>query len=256
MANDDKQQYMSPGNAETFAEQRRPRGTAASLVAEFVGTIIVTFATVAPAVIARGLGLNLGYPVEMATTGLATMVMIYSLRNVSGAHFNPCTTIAFALREDFGWTRVPGYVVMQFAGAIAAGAIVLGIFHAAARRAAAGDGAGRCGRRSGWRSCSRRSLVLVALSTANVARFIGPESAIANGATTVLARWIGGHVSSGSMNPARTLGPAIIAGGFGGWWIYVVAPLIGMAIAVGIITAMWREHASGEQPDGGDPSPA
>ena len=91
-------------------------------------------------------------------------------------------------------------------------------------------------------------LVLVALSTANVARFIGPEAAIANGATTVVDRWIGGHISSGSMNPARTLGPAIVAGGFGEWWIYVVAPLIGTMIAVGLVSAMWRDKP---EPAGG-----
>jgi glycerol uptake facilitator-like aquaporin len=84
-------------------------------------------------------------------------------------------------------------------------------------------------------------VIVVAHSTANVARFIGPEAAVANGAVTLLARWIGGRVSSGSMNPARTLGPALVAGGFANWWVYATAPLIGMAIALAIITVMWRK---------------
>ena len=78
----------------------------------------------------------------------------------------------------------------------------------------------------------------MALSTANVARFIGPESAIANGATTVVERWIAGFISSGSMNPARTLGPAIVAGGFGNWWVYATAPPIGMLIGVALVSLM------------------
>jgi glycerol uptake facilitator-like aquaporin len=235
-----KERFMVPGNAELFEEQREPRGAVASLIAEFVGTVVVTIASVAPAAVARGLGIHLGYAVETGTTGLATMVVIYSLRNVSGAHTNPCTTLAFALRRDFDWRRVPGYVVVQFLGAIAAGGIVVAILHPAREALLPEMSLGPWP--AFWLEIVLTTiLVLVALSTANVARFIGPEAAIANGATTVVDRWIGGHISSGSMNPARTLGPAIVAGGFGAWWIYVVAPLIGTAIAVALVTAMWRD---------------
>src|ERR1700716_1345892 len=110
---------MTAGNREHFEEEREPRGTAGALVAEFVGAVVVTLGTVAPAAVARGLGLHLGYAVETACTGIATTAMIYSLRYVSGAHFNPCTTLAFAVRRDFNWRRVPGYVLVQFLGAIA-----------------------------------------------------------------------------------------------------------------------------------------
>jgi aquaporin Z len=217
-----------------------PRGLTAALVAEFAGMVAVTLGTIGPVSVARTLGVHLGYAVEMACTGVMTTVMIYALRYVSGAHFNPCTTLGFALRGEFSWRRVPLYVVVQFAGAIAAGAIVLAILHppreALLPRMELGPGA------AFWMEIVVTVIAaLVALSTAEAAQFIGPEAAIANGATTVVDRWIAGNVSSGSMNPARTLGPALVVGGFGEWWIYVSAPLIGMLIAVALVAVMWRK---------------
>jgi aquaporin Z len=237
---------MEPGNREEFKDGIEPRGTLAALVAEFTGTVCVTLGTVAPAAIARGVGLHLGYAVETACTGLMTTVMIYSLRYVSGAHFNPCTTLAFALRGDFRWSRVPAYLVAQFAGAIAAGALVVAILHPSPEALLPQMKLGTWP--AFWLEIVLTAiLVMVALSTSNVARFIGPEAAIANGGTTVVERWIAGYVSSGSMNPARTLGPAIVAGGFGAWWVYVTAPLLGMLLGVGLVAAMWR--TSERQPD-------
>ncbi|MDB5028275.1 MAG: putative aquaporin, partial [Candidatus Eremiobacteraeota bacterium] len=236
----------APGARDEQEEAREPRGQGASLVAEFVGTIVVTVGTVAPAAVARGAGLHLPYAVETACTGLAMTAMIYSLRYVSGAHFNPCTTLAFAVRGDFAWARVPGYVAVQFAGAICAGAIVVGIFHP--ERAALLPQIQLGAWPAFWLEIVLTFVaVMVALSTANVARFIGPESAIANGATTVLDRWIGGYVSGGSMNPARTLGPALVAGGFSEWWVYATAPPIGTAIALAIVAAMWRRPRQGRR---------
>jgi len=82
-------------------------------------------------------------------------------------------------------------------------------------------------------------LIVVNLSTAQEGRIIGAQSAIANGATTVFDRWIGAPISGGSMNPARTLGPALLVGGFSAWWVYVAAPLAGTLCAVGL---MWFTH--------------
>lgn len=170
----------------------------------------------------------------MACTGIATMIVIYALGHVSGAHTNPCTTIAFALRGDFDWRRVPGYILAQFAGAVAAGALVCAILHPRL------DALLPDMRLGVWPAFWLEIvltiiLIMVAILTANNAQFIGPESAIANGATTIFDRWIGGYISSGSMNPARTLGPALVAGGFSAWWVYASAPLIGMALAVGLV---------------------
>ncbi|HEY0394148.1 MAG TPA: aquaporin [Candidatus Elarobacter sp.] len=236
----DKSEFMQPGSRDEFKEQKLSRGTFGALVAELVGTVAVTIGTVGPAAVANALHLDLGYGVEMACTGVLTTVMIYALRYVSGAHFNPCVTLAFALRGDFGWKRVPAYLAVQFAGAMVAGLLVASILHPAPRALLPRMELGPWP--AFWLEIVLTALlVMVALSTANVARFIGPESAIANGATTVVERWIAGYVSSGSMNPARTLGPALIAGGFASWWVYATAPLVGMLIGVGLVAAMWHK---------------
>ena len=159
------------------------------------------------------------------------MIVIYALGNVSGAHTNPVTTIAFALRGDFDWSRVPGYVAVQFLGAIAAAALLLAIFHPNASRLHMTLALGPWP--AFWLEIVLTViLVVVAISTANKARFIGPQTAFANGATTVFDRLIGYHISTGSMNPARTLGPALLIGGMQDWWVFTFGPLVGAVIAV------------------------
>ncbi|HEY0382498.1 MAG TPA: aquaporin [Candidatus Elarobacter sp.] len=214
--------------------ERGWRRHVACYTAEFVGTLIVTLGSFAPLAIQEGLGLQLGYVVVAGSTGIATMIVIYSLGQVSGAHTNPITTIAFALRGDFDWSRVPGYVAVQFLGAIAAAALVLGILHpdrgALHARLALGPWP------AFWMEIVLTTiLVLVAISTANKARFIGPQTAFANGATTVFDRLIGFYVSTGSMNPARTLGPALLVGGMRDWWVFAFGPLVGAVVAVGLV---------------------
>ena len=214
--------------------ERDWRRHVACYTAEFVGTLIVTLGSFAPLALQDGLGLHLGYAVVASCTGIATMIVIYALGQVSGAHTNPITTIAFALRGDFDWSRVPGYVAVQFLGAISAGALVLGILHpdrsALHAKLALGPWP------AFWLEIVLTViLVIVAISTANKARFIGPQTAFANGATTVFDRLIGYHVSTGSMNPARTLGPALLIGGTKDWWVFTFGPLIGGVIAVGLL---------------------
>ena len=196
--------------------------------------MIVTLGSFAPVVLENGLGFHLGYVVMASCTGIATMIVIYALGQVSGAHTNPVTTIAFALRGDFDWSRVPGYVAVQFLGAIAAAALSLAIFHPDASRLHTTLALGPWP--AFWLEIVLTViLVLVAISTANEARFIGPQTAFANGATTVFDRLIGFDVSTGSMNPARTLGPALLIGGMHDWWVFAFGPLIGAVLAVGLV---------------------
>jgi aquaporin Z len=184
--------------------------------------------------------------VQAGCTGIATMIVIYALGEVSGAHTNPIVTLAFALRGDFYWWRVPEYVAAQFAGAVAASATVLAILHSpsAALRIDLPFGA----LPAFWLEIVLTTvLVLVALSTANEARFIGPQAAFANGATTIFDRLIGLKVSTGSMNPARTLGPALLVGGSAVSWVFVWAPLCGCLIAVGLTWLLYGKPTADEE---------
>jgi glycerol uptake facilitator-like aquaporin len=209
------------------------RREAARLAAELIGAFIVTLGTIVPEVLTRHFGVHLGYGVRTACTGIATMSVVYALGTISGAHNNPMVTLAFALRGDFPWSRVPGYLVAQLLGAIGAGALVVALFHPPSEvlltRLRFGPWA------AFWFEIVLTAiLVLVTLATANKARILGAQSAVATGATTVFARWIAFPISGGSMNPARTLGPAIVAGGTSTWWVFVFAPTIGMLIAVAL----------------------
>jgi len=249
---------LTPEQREKLQRNRRehartaPRRELACLAAEVVGTLIVTLGTIAPDALDRGLGLHVGYAVRAACTGVATMIVIYAFGSVSGAHTNPVTTIAFALRGDFPWSRVPRYVVAQFAGAMAAGALVLAILHPAR---AALHSEMLLGPRTAfaYEIVLTVILILVNISTAKNGRIIGAQSAVANGATTIFDRWISYPISGGSMNPARTLGPAIVAGGTSSWWVYAFAPLIGGAIAVALAWLIQgRPNAEEEQKSGGE----
>jgi aquaporin Z len=236
----EKRDQLTPRQRAKLDRERRKhrerdwRRHVACYTAEFVGTLIVTLGSFAPVALQDGLGLHLGYVVVASCTGIATMIVIYALGQVSGAHTNPITTIAFALRGDFDWSRVPGYVAVQFLGAIAAGAIVIAILQPDRSMLHAKLALGPWP--AFWLEIVLTViLVTVAMSTANKARFIGPQTALANGATTVFDRLIGYHVSTGSMNPARTLGPALLLGGTRDWWVFTFGPLIGAVIAVALV---------------------
>jgi aquaporin Z len=165
--------------------------------------------------------------------GLTVMVVIYFLGTISGAHLNPVVTLAFALRHNFPWIRVPGYIAAQLAGGIAAIAFL---------RATFGDvgslGATAPGAHIGTLQALAIEVLLTAglvntiLGTAAGARNIGPNGAIAVGGYIALAGLWAAPISGASMNPARSLAPDLIRGDFTTTWVYVIGPLAGALIAV------------------------
>jgi aquaporin NIP len=158
--------------------------------------------------------------------GLVIAVMVYALGHVSGAHFNPAVSIGFALGRHFPWPRVATYAVAQVAGAVC-GALLL--------RATLG-GAVPLGvtRPSGsdlqavvWEAILTFTLMLVITAVATDTRAVGEAAALAIGGAVALGALVGGPVTGASMNPARSIGPAIVSGDFGSLWVYLVGPVIG-----------------------------
>lgn len=213
-------------NASTVAGWRSlPLGPA--LVAESIGTFALVFAgcgaiavgTLSPAGVA-------------ATFGLAIMAMIYSLGHVSGAHFNPAVTAAFAVGRHFPMARVLPYWAAQAAGAIAAagllrltlGDVPLGVTHPAGSEIQA----------LVWEVVLTFFLMLVIVAVATDTRAVDQGAAIAIGGAVALGALVGGPISGASMNPARSLGPAIVSGDLPDLWIYLVAPPLG-AIAAALV---------------------
>ena len=206
------------------------------LVAEALGTFFLVLVAVAGPVVDTRFGGGVISPsAQVAAPGLMVGAVILSMGAVSGAHLNPAVSVAFALRGDFPWRRVPGYVTAQLVGAILATLLLVALF---GRQGTAGltlPGPGISeGTAMAWELVLSFGLVTVILGTASGAQNIGPLNAIGVGSYIVLAGFIGAPVSGASMNVARSLGPALVVGDTTAWWVYVVGPLGGAIIAAGI----------------------
>lgn len=215
------------------------------LLAELLGTFALTFAAAGADVIGQISGGQVGLAEKAVAPGLVVLALIYAIGNVSGAHFNPAVTFAFALRRDFPWRRLPGYWLAQLAGACLAAATLLELFgnvkHLGATQPHYGVTSSLV-----MEVILTWLLVTVTLGTATRERLIGPNAALAVGATIALDGLFALPVSGASMNPARSLGPAFVSGAVGDAWIYLVAPLTGAAIAAATTWLMHGHQKSGE----------
>ena len=163
------------------------------------------------------------------TFGLIVMVMIAATGHVSGAHFNPAVTIAFALTRHFSWRDVPFYIGGQLLGATAGAWTVRALFGDVAHLGATLP-SGSVFQSFGLEIVLTAFLMFVIMAVATDTRAVGQLAALAIGGTVALDALWGGPISGASMNPARSLGPALVAGMWRDQWIYLVAPLIGAAI--------------------------
>lgn len=178
-------------------------------------------------------------PVARAVApALMVMALIYAVGDVSGAHFNPAVTLAFAIRRDFPWRLVPAYLAAEFGGALLAAALLRSLFGTVGRLGATQPKHG-VGIAFVIEIVLTLLLATVILGTATRHRLIGPNAAIAVGGTIALCGLIGLPVSGASMNPARSLGPALVGGATAHWWIYVVGPMAGSLLAV---VCTWIMH--------------
>ena len=161
--------------------------------------------------------------------GLVIAAMVYALGHISGAHLNPAVTFAFALSRHFPWRLVAGYWLAQAAGAIAAALLLrssLGdVADVGATRPSGSDGQSFL-----WEIILTFFLVLVIMAVATDTRAVGEAAAIAIGGTVALDALVGGPISGASMNPARSLGPALAAVERGALGINLLAPLLAAAL--------------------------
>jgi MIP family channel proteins len=198
------------------------------LTAELIGTFALVFAGCG-AIMVDANTHALGHVGVAISFGLVIMAMIYAVGHVSGAHFNPAVTFAFALSRHFPWPRVVGYWTAQLAGALAAAAILrasLGnVAHVGATLPSASQGQSFL-----WELVLTFFLMFVIVAVATDTRAVGEAAAIAVGGTVGLDAMFGGPISGASMNPARSAGPAIVSGDLHALWLYVVAPLAGAAL--------------------------
>jgi aquaporin Z len=215
--------------------KQRPLGIRVTI--EFLGAGLLTLVAAGAGVINRYAGGNpISRTAAVVAPGAIVMALIYAWGPLSGLHINPGVTLAFTGRRVFRAAWALPYIVAQLAGAILAALFLQLMFsHVAA------GGNYPINKPGGeWRSFVMEIvlttiLVTVILNTATGHKSIGHNAALAVGATIALLGLFASPISGASMNPARTLGPDIVANDFTGWWVYVLGPVIGAAIAVMLI---------------------
>jgi aquaporin Z len=206
------------------------------LFAELLGTFFLVLAAAGGGMVNARFGGHAIPPSARAVApGLTVLSVILFMGTVSGAHLNPAVTVAFALRGNFPWKRVPAYIVAQFAGAVLATLLLWALIgrHGPAGLTLPGPGI-PAGVALVWEMVLTAGLVSVILGTASGAQQVGALAAIAVGSYIALAGLWGSPVSGASMNPARSLGPALVLGDWAAWWAYLAGPAAGSVIAVGI----------------------
>jgi aquaporin Z len=203
------------------------------LFSETFGTfLLVLVAAGAPVVDARSHG-QIGRVAEVTAPALMVLAVILFMGAVSGAHLNPAVSLAFAARGDFGWRRVPGYVAAQVVGALVAALVLRGLFGDVAQLGATMPSRGFTGAQAfAVELLLTLGLVSTILGTASTAQNVGSFSALAVSGYIALAGLWASPVSGASMNPVRSLGPALVAGQLHDLWIYLTAPVLGAALAV------------------------
>lgn len=176
--------------------------------------------------------------------GLIVMAMIYATGHLSGAHLNPAVTLAFALTRHFPRAEAAAYLVAQVAGALAAAALLAAVWPSEPASLGATVPSVGAGSAFVYEVVLTAFLMFVIIAVATDTRAVGAAAAIAIGGTVGLDALFGGPITGASMNPARSLGPALVSGEFSDLWIYLLAPPLGAALG-----ALAYQLVRGEQPE-------
>ena len=199
-----------------------------ALVAEAIGTFALVFAGCG-AVMVDAKTHQLGHVGVAISFGLVIMIGVYAVGHISGAHFNPAVTFTFALTRHFHWPRALAYWAAQFVGAVCAAALLrasLGnIAHVGATLPSGSQGQAFL-----WEAVMSAFLMFVILAVATDTRAVGEAAAIAIGGTIGLCAMFGGPITGASMNPTRSLAPALVSGDLHALWIYILAPIVGASL--------------------------
>jgi len=201
---------------------------ARSLVAEAIGTFALVFAGCGAIMVDAKTG-QLGHIGVAISFGLVIMAMIYAVGHVSGAHLNPAVTAAFVLTRHFPRSRATEYWIAQIAGALIAAAVLRGslgnIAHVGATLPSGSQAQSFL-----WELVTTFFLMFVVMAVATDTRAVGEAAAIAIGGTIGLDAMFAGPISGASMNPMRSLGPALVSGELHALWLYIVAPIVGASL--------------------------
>jgi len=201
------------------------------LSAEFIGTFALVFAGTGAIVINETSGGGVTHVGVALTFGLAVLAMIYTLGDVSGAHLNPAVTLGFWAARRFPGREIPGYLTAQIAGALL-GSLILKFLFPANVNLGATHPAGSAMQSFALEIILTFLLMFVILNVSTGAKEKGITAGIAVGAVIALEALFAGPICGASMNPARSLAPALVAGHLSDLWVYLLAPTLGALVAV------------------------
>lgn len=210
-----------------------------------MGTFLLVLVAAGAGMMNAAFGNPISRTAAVVAPGLMVMAMILFMGRVSGAHFNPVVSIAFSLRGDFPWRRVPGYVVAQLGGALVAVLFLQAVIDVSASNGStypaetATDFAAFL-----MEAILTFGLISVILGTASGAQNVGVVGALGVGGYIALAGLWASPLSGASMNPTRTFAPDLVSGDFTAYWVYLAGPLVGAALAVGAAFLL-RGHGGG-----------
>lgn len=200
-------------------------------IAEYIGTFILVFAGTS-AIVVNDLSGGGVTPAGIALVfGLAVAAMVYTIGNISGAHINPAVTVAFWYAKQFPGKYVLPYVLSQILGAVSASIFVRALFlkH---NTLGATLPAGALTQSFILELFLTFVLMLAIINVAAVTKETGGMASVIIGSVVGLGAWFGGPISGASMNPARSIGPALISGHFKELWLYICAPILGAWLAI------------------------
>jgi len=200
-------------------------------ISEFIGTFAMIFCGTGAMTINETTGGDVTHVGIGITWGLIVMAMIYAFGEISGAHFNPAVSIAFAYAKKFSWKEVPKYILFQVAGAFSASLLLMWLFPKSELLGATIPTV------DVWRAFVLEMiltyfLMVVIINVSTGSKEVGMMAGIAIGSVVLLEALFAGPITNASMNPARSLAPNIVSGNIEGLWLYIFAPIIGALLAV------------------------
>ena len=227
-----------------------PRQEWRRLFSEVLGTFFLVLVAAGGGMMGHAFPGVISRTAAVVAPALMVMAIILFMGKVSGAHLNPAVSIAFALRRDFPWLRVPGYVVAQLVGATLAALFLRSVINVSAMYGSNYPAHGYSNVAAFWMELILTvGLVSVILGTASGAQNVGIIGAFGVGGYIALAGLWGSPISGASMNPARTFGPDLVSTTFTGYWVYVAGPIAGAALAV-LIAFVLRGRGGGKSGSG------
>ena len=209
--------------------------------AELIGTFALVFCGTGAIIIDQQTGGGVSHVGVAITFGLIVMAMIYSLGDISGAHMNPAVSIAFTISKRFPLRQVLPYIISQLAGAFLASAVLHFLFPGSETLGATLP-AGSEMQSFVLEFILTFFLMFVIINVATGSKEQGMFAGLAIGFTILLEAMFAGPICGASMNPARSIAPAIISGHLEHLWVYIAAPIAGAAFAIAVCKILHKKR--------------